>query len=188
MSEINLIKKSSLMIPEKFELYKLINFLESATNKDVTASLLEESTKKDFVFSDFNRKTSNCYTALIKNNNEQIEGFLDIDTENKNGIYITTISQIIEGTEVDGKELYKKESNIIDLVYRKFNGLLSVESLRIIDCCNLDKTCYTINYEKDSADYKLIELLLDNTGDPFDTLYITQLLKNNKTQLLDVLK
>ena len=171
MNKIKLTTKYSLLIPRYVKCQELVQRLESVLDKKVSFGMgLEED-----------------YKLSLRDKDGKIDTFLDVDIRTRNGVSITTITQSVEGEEVYGKEVYKKEPVILNALCNELEGFILVECYRTVSYCNLEKRYYAINYKKDSVDYKLIELLMGSIKDPLEMLAFVQLLKNNRTQLSEIL-
>lgn len=171
MSKIKLTKKYSLLIPRYVECQELVQILESVLDKKVSFGM----GLKDF------------YKLSVRDKDGKIDTFLDVDIRTRNGVSITTITQSIEGKETYGKEVYEKEPTIISAICNELEGFVLAEYYKTVSYCNLEKTCYAINYEKDSVDYKLVESLVNTIKDPLEMLAFTQILKSKRGQLAEIL-
>lgn len=171
MSKIKLTKKYTLILSEYFDRDKIISMLKNALRMNVH----------------FGMGLKDSYSVVVRNIEGKAEAYLEIDTISKNGHYFTTITQEIEGKEEYGKETYDKKPDIMDSILSKFNGLITAKKYKTDTYCKLDETLFGINYDANSLDYQLLKLLMSNTQNPTEAMYIAKLIKENKVELTDIL-
>lgn len=172
MEQIKLKQVYSIIIPQNFTQNEIINKLQSIIGNRVC----------------FSMGMLDSFSVAVRGDDGSYKTFLDINFKTKNGVPITIISQEIEGLSTYGKEVYKEEPVIMNKICNELEGLLLVKLYKTIHICELDKVCYLINYKEDSFEYKTINLLINTLGDEIDVVSMSQILKQNKTELLDIIK
>lgn len=131
--------------------------------------------------------SNDSYSIVFKNPHGDYVGTLDVDTLEENGIEITKITEKVEAEEVYGKEVNKRDCVLFITLYEVLKGLLICKKYKTVDYSQLTDTSYIITYDKESLEYKLTELLINEIGDPRKTLAFVQILKNKKKDLIDIL-
>lgn len=161
----SLTKRYTLFTPDKLEFQYIRNLIE---NK------LDLIIKSRFGYND-------SYSLTVFDKNGDFFGSIDIDRVTKNDITMTTISQRIEGKLINDKEYFNEETDLRLLLL----FLNQIQGLFICKEGGFDaKTYYSINYDKNSLEYKILDLLLDDMSDPAETLSVAHILKDKKSQLL----
>lgn len=164
MNYIKLSKKYSISVPLKLEYNQIADIIENKLSLKIRSKI----------------GLNDSYSISILDNSNFV-GTLYIDILRIKGIWITKIKQLIEGRLVSDKEVYKDDCDLLLAICNELKGLFICEEDGLKNTIS-----YAINYDKDSLDYKLIENLIDEIQDPLETLAITQILKNKKTELSNI--
>lgn len=172
MNKIKLNRVFKLMIPKKYNQNEIIRELERAIGKRVM----------------FSMGLLDSFSVLVQNEDETIETFLDINIKVKNGIAITIISQEIRGEKVYNKEVFEKEPTVMESICNKIAGLVLINDYEITSCCQNTNTYYSINYDENSLDYKIINSMINDMDEPLEVIALTQIIKNKKNDLTEILK
>lgn len=128
------------------------------------------------------------YTIIIRNPDDNYETSLEVSVGIINNIYITTTSEDIEGEVINRYETFKEEANMLSDFCEEYPGILLIKYYKTITYSNLYKTCYSINYDKDSIEYKLFSLFVNDTKNIYEAVDFTELLKNKKDNILEIFK
>lgn len=176
MSEVRIYNRCSLLISQKIEKEDIINFIERKLNKVVVSSMGGQ----------------NCYSLNIKDREGNYVAAVDVSINKVHNIYITIITEKVESKEIYGKEVYERDIQILDSFANAYPGIIHIDKSKSGGC---SESGYIINYDKDSTEYKLIELLIDDIGiadkvfsNTDKVLATMQLLKNKKEDLLEIIK
>lgn len=174
MSEVRIYNRCSLLISQKIEKEDIIYFIERKLNKVVVSSM----------------GMLDSYSLTIRDREGNYVASIDVLTKKVNNIDITIITEKVEGKEVYGKAVYEKDIEILDSFADVYPGIIHVDTSKSGGC---SESGYIINYDKNSIEYKLIELLVDDIGlegkafsNTDKVLATMQLLKNKKEQLLKI--
>lgn len=171
MNKVKLTKKYTLILPKYFSRDKLIPILKKVIGMNAC----------------FGMGLKDSYSVNIVNKDGKIDTCIDIDTISKKGEYFTTITQTIDGKEEYKKEIYDKEPDIMNSILNEFNGILLVKKYRTVDYCEKTDTLFGINYDQNTLEYSLLNLLMNKTQDPIESMYIHKLIKDNKEEISDIL-
>lgn len=71
---------------------------------------------------------------------------------------------------------------------KEYQGIILIDYYRTTSFLELDKTGYIINYDENSIEYKLINLLINDTKNMYETLTFAEIFKKKKTKLLEIIK
>lgn len=172
MNNIKLTKTYSLIISRLVTKKEILDFINNKIGKNMTYCI---------------DGSYGSYIVVIRDCNNNYETSLDISVKKLSNIFITTISQDVEGEELQGKELFNENAYVLDKFCEEYSGVLVTKHYKVTRYSNLYKTCYAINYDKDTIEYKLFSLFVNDSKDIYEVLAFTELLKKNKSQLLDIL-
>lgn len=172
MSTIKLTKSYNLLISRLVTKKEILDFISNRIGKNKTYSI---------------DGSCGSYIIVIRDSDNNYETSLDISVKNINNIFITTISQDVEGEEINGKEIFVENAYVLDKFCKEYSGVLITKYYKVIRYSNLYKTCYAVNYDKDTIEYKLFSLFVNDSKDVYEVLAFTELLKKNKPQLLGIL-
>lgn len=164
MTNLLLTKNYSHLIPSKVDYTELENTITSKLNLKIKSKFgLEDS-----------------YSLSILNSNGDFFGYLYVDLLREKGIWITKITQRIEGKLIYDKEVYNGECDLLCLIASQYKGLFICKKDGLKDSIS-----YSINYDENSADYNLIETLINEIQDPLETIALVQILKDKKNDLMN---
>lgn len=172
MGKINLTNNYSLLVAKEIKTREIIAIIEGKLGKKVASCM-------GLRFS---------YNIVVRNQDDSYETTLEVSTKIINNVFITTISEDVDSEEAYGQEVFGKEPKILSAFCSEYQGILLVKCYKTITYSKLDKTYYSINFDKNSIDYKLIELLIDDTRDVYATLAFAEILKNKRSELLEIIK
>lgn len=166
-------KKYSIILPYVIEQNKLVNKL-----RDVIAYVDFE-----IIISD------NTYTLKVSDKEEGIDNCIKVSVKNK-GIYrFTSIETILIGEKTECN--YIEEDTVdplLSILLNTFEGILVIADYEVDGCYRCIGTHCGINYNVDSMDYKLIEMYINQTEDPLESIYLYKITIDNVEDILDIIK
>lgn len=165
MHNIKLSKQYSLLIPLKLDSRQIADIIENKLTFKIRSQI----------------GLNDSYSISIADKCNNFIGNLYIDILRIKGIWITKITQKIEGALIHDKEIYENECDLLLGICNVVEGLFVCKEHGIKDSIS-----YAINYKSNTIESKLIETLIDEIQDPLETFALVQILKNKKNELSSI--
>ena len=174
MNKVKLKNKYRLLIPKRINRYEIANFIDKKLDKEIG----------------FVTGIEDSYTVLIKNRDTSNTNgrCIEVTIQEENNIPITTITESIFGVEEYGERSFETNLDIMNAFCKEYQGIILIDYYRTTSFLELDKTGYIINYDENSIEYKLINLLINDTKNMYETLTFAEIFKKKKTKLLEIIK